>query len=241
MLAVVIAVCWYFARQIKNPYAFPLTFCCMVCLANFCIGQAEYWAVLFSLLAIGLMVQGFESELFPYIAYWIAGMLFVVIALFKGVTGLLLIPIICGAILLQKDYGWEKFWQYFLFLAGGFVFACIGFLSLCLTIWPNAIPDMLMSAEVARVGSYPGWVYLLSEVGYFYSMIVYMPILIFVIFFAMLYFLKIVHRNTRDAFLFAGMWIVPFVIVFLQGEFFVYQYLVLMIPAIVTVFLWDQT
>ena len=165
----------------------------------------------------------------------VAGAMFVIIGLFKGITALMFLPVLCAALLLRSHTR-----LYWLDLVGGWLAAVVAFFALNATIWPHMLSDMLMSAQVARVGMYPWYLYLLSNVGYLLPACYYIPLLGVSLFLGLLIGLRYLAIDTKQGALFAAMWAVPFGIVFMQGEFFIYQYYVLMFPAIVTLVLWGR-
>lgn len=226
-LCFVVAGAWVFARSIGGRWAFPVTFVAFACVGNFVILQAEYWAVLVSLVALALLLRDNEN------LHAVAGVLFVVVALFKGVTGLLCVPVICAALLMKRRLYWMD-------IFGGFVCGASVFVWLNLTIWPNMLPDMLMSAQIARVGQYPIWTYLISEVVYMYTAFLYIPLAAVGVIAGLFMIIRLVQRDIRDAALYAAMWTVSFAIVFSQGEFFIYHYFILTVPALVTILKWEE-
>jgi hypothetical protein len=235
-LAVVTVIAYYFSIVVNrykplqtNIYTFPLIWLSMVAIANFIILQAEYWAVVFSLLTIAFLLTDNEH------LHYLAGALFVVIGLFKGITCLMFLPILCAVLLLRPS--WRLYW---VDVAGGFLSAVAMFFVLNATIWPHMLSDMLMSAQVARVGMYPVILYALSTVGLLFVALQYMPLAIVGIIAALLYFIRECGRSATGSMLFAVMWVVPFGIVFMQGEFFYYHYYPLVVPTLVTLILWGR-
>ena len=229
-LCIIVAVIWYFARTVGGVWTFPLAFVSFTCVGNFVILQAEYWALVWSLLAIALLMHDDE------VLHLIAGSMFVVIALFKGITGLLCISIICAVLLLKPNARFHV--VEFMF---GFVNSIYLFFALDIMIWPNMIPDILMSAQVARVGQFPFWMYLMSEGAYLYAGIVYIPLLAAGLFLGVMYLVKIGTTNLNATVWYVGMWLTPFAIIFTQGEFFVYHYFVLSLPTLITLILWNKS
>ena len=228
-LCIITAVIWYFAKTVGGRWTFPLTFIAFTCIGNFVILQAEYWALIWSLLAIALLLHDNENY------HALAGALFIVIALFKGITGLLCIPILCAVLLLKPGVR-----LYLADLFFGFCGALGTFLLLCLTVWHYALPDMLMSAQVARVGEFPYWMYFMSLIAYLFSAVFYIPLVSVGCLAGLVYILRKGYTDIRTALLCLLMWVVPFAIIYIQGEFFVYHYVVLTLPTLITLILWNR-
>jgi hypothetical protein len=228
-LIILILCCWYISRKIVFPYSFPFLFLAFVCQANFGILMAEWFSVLFSLVAVSLCME--ENKNYTIAA----GALCLCIALIKSITVLMVIPTICAIYLLDKEIDWKRF-------AAGYISAGFAFLICCLTIWPYSIGDMLMSRLVAHVGLYDlgtilVWFWITQDrsslpvaIGY------YMPILaIGFVAAVMMGAVWLSKRDTHKLLLLMGIWVIPITIVLIQSEFIVYHYLVLMLPAIMSV------
>ena len=243
ILIVIITIAYYFSRRVPVPYAFFLIFYTFTTMANFCVLQAEYWAALCAVLAIAMLQSHMKEVLFA------AGALAVWIFLLKGITGLLVIPILCGAYLLfiYLDPHVTVFtilagrWNMALLkridlLIAGFVSAAAIFVCLWLTIWPNMVSDMLLSPQLARVGQ----VGPVNLIVWFFAQLVlsplYIPVLLIGIAFGAIFFFAWVrHQDTDIRVAYELMWIVPAVIVIAQGEMFLYHYLAFVPAAVVTV------
>jgi hypothetical protein len=240
-LLAIIAVAWYFARIVAEPYSFLLVFYTFVTMANFCTLQAEYFAVLLSVLAIALIVSR------SYVGLFAAGMLFILIFFIKGITGLLVVPILCGAYLLMaepdflsQDY-YEPWLEFFspswvlAWLLGVFTVSLVFFL-MWLWYWPNMVADILLSPHMARVGQAP----ILNLIMWFFAQLIvaplYMPVLfIGFIFGAILFFAWVRFQGWRLGAAYLLMWLAPLAMVIMQGEVFLYHYLVFVPAAVVTV------
>jgi hypothetical protein len=232
MLCIILAVSYFFAKRVNIKYGFLLTFFSLAWVGNFCIGQSEYWAVVFSLLAIALMLS-------DSILQWIcAGTLIPIISLFKGITGLMLIVIVCAVLLLK----WGNIPNWKQWLAGTTGIAICGALWLvtCFTIWPHQISDILMSPHLARVGEYPLFDYFMSLFGYVISTMIYIPLFIVAILAAVVYLIYSGKFGGWYTAAFVAMWATTFVIVLCQGEFFIYQYYCMTVPALITIILWER-
>jgi hypothetical protein len=227
-LIILIVCCYYVSRKMVFPYAFPFLFLSFVCMANFGILMSEWFAVLFSLVAIALCME-FEPE-----HTFVAGALCIGIALLKSITGLMVIPIICAVYLLHKRFAWKDFIE-------GYLLAGVAFLIMCATVWPFSIGDMLMSSKIAHVGMYGyqtlfAWFWFTQAQSIFpLIMWVYLPIVIIGCVCAGYVLVKgLIKSEYQKMGVFCLMWLVPITIVFVQSEFIVYHYLLMALPAIVT-------
>lgn len=228
-LIILIACVWYVSRKISFPYAFPFLFLSFVCMANFGILMSEWFAVMFSLVAVAMCTEGKVHYTFG------AGVLMVCVGLLKSITSLMLIPVVCAVWLLNK-----KLDTYHL-LTGCVVASCV-FGMLCLTVWPYSIGDMLMSRLVAHVGMYDyttilSWFWLTQDGrGFPQTMVYHLPIILIGIIAAIPVVAKY-HDDYKKMGMFAAMWLIPIGIVLVQSEFIIYHYIVLVFPAIISVVL----
>jgi hypothetical protein len=229
MLIIMLACCWYVASKIKFPFAFLFLALSFICEANFSIGMAEWFTVLFSLIAVAWCMEDNKNWTFA------AGALCIIIALLKSISGLMVVPIICAVYLFGKKIEWKRF-------IAGYAAAGLTFLALCATIWPYSIGDMLMSRLIAHVGMYGPkelmeWFWMTQAKSYLPSvMAYYIPaILVGMIAAIFVLFYYLGKKDKIPLVLFLGMWSIPIAIVFVQSEFIIYHYLVMMLPAIITI------
>lgn len=244
-LVAIICVAAYFARVVAVPYAFLLVFYTFAAIANFCTMQAEYWAALWSLAAVAMLVSGSRA------AWYGSGALMVWVFLLKGITGLLVIPVMCGAFLLlskhddldlvQMIIDLERDLERITLFIFGFVSAAALFLLLSLIWWPHVMADMLLSPHLARVGM----VGALNIIVWFIAQLVmsplYIPVLLIGIVFGAIFFFAVVRYQDPDfRIAYELMWLVPAAIVMVQGEMFLYHYLAFVPAAVVTVLLCER-
>jgi hypothetical protein len=194
---------------------FPLSAFLLLSTSNFIVGQAEWWAVLFSLLAIALFLA--DSK---YL-WCLGGVVVTLIFAFKGITILLIVPIIVALYLYRDD--WFKRLLY------GAVLSVVS-LFVLIVVFPHMISDMLLSAYIARVGLYTAdnllGAGLLNGVGSLY--------LIPGILAGLLAIPWILKQPRYKTLAIIGMWITCFAIICIQSEFFVTHYIVLLLPIIIT-------
>jgi hypothetical protein len=222
---IVLLCCWYFASKFKE-HQIPMFAVCayaFLTVMNFLALQAEWWSALFSLVALGLLLSDKRY------AYALCGVVLLFIFLLKGITGLLIIPILCAAYLLDEDFMQKAPIALF-----SFFFSGLCFFLLCLTIFPNAIPDMLMSAQLARVGQHPYPVLINSMFEKFFTLAAYLPAFLFAVVIGF-YQYATVRLPKMKYLALTLLWLFPLAIVFAMGEFFLYHYAVLIFPAIVSI------
>ena len=232
-LVILLICCGYISRRIglKNPYTFPLLVLAFACQANFGIMMSEWFSVLFSLVAIALCFEPDKRWTFA------AGALCVAIALLKGITVFMVIPAVCAVYLLGGSIDWKR-------AITGFFTASVVFISLCATVWPYQIMDILMSGHVAHVGHYSVTTLLtyfwMTQTGMTLPIFLstYIPVILcgaaISVILILRYFSKLQYR---DLGFFLLMWAIPALIVIIQSEFIGYHYLVFVLPAIVTFFI----
>ncbi len=233
-LAILLVCCWYIANKLfpeRVRLIYPLLVLAFICQANFGIMMSEWFAVLFSLVVVALCFESNEN------LHVVAGMLMVGIGLLKGITAFLIIPVFCAVYLLGKHADYKR-------VLAGCTVAATAYLLLCLTVWPYQIMDTLLSGKIAHVGHYQIVTllsnFLMTQTGTNlpWFLITYIPIIaigvIAAVFVSVRYLAT--FRYTKLV-LFIVLWIIPAAIIILQSEFFGYHYLVLMFPAIVTIFI----
>lgn len=233
-LIILIFCCWYISKRIQFPYAFPILFLSFACQASFGVLMSEWFAVLFSLVAIAMCMEKDSRWLY------VAGALCICIGLLKSITLLMVIPILCAVYLLGKDIDLKKF-------AVGYFAAGISFLILCFTIWPYSIGDMLMSRLVAHVGMYDPltlmqWFWMTQARSNLPTVLsMYVPALVVAAVIAVLVFVGYYAKSRwKNIAAFLVMWGVPTIIVLVQSEFIIYHYIVLLLPAIVSMILFAR-
>lgn len=223
-IAIVLCVCWYFSKSVKIEYAFLVSSVSFLTVLNFIALQAEWWASLFALLAIALFCSDTRWK------WGIAGVVITTIFLFKGITILLVIPIICAVYLLNNKHYIEK-------LVVGAVASVLSLAAILLCgQFPDVIQDMLMSASIARVG-FHGFDVIVEQLVYnFIPAAMYIPTLLAGVIAALcLYMLCTKQRGWVRLFVIFAMWVSSIAIVVIQSEFFAYHYVVLIIPAIISI------
>lgn len=220
-LIAIIGVSYYFSRKIHTPYGFLLTFFSLTMVSNFCIGQTEHWVVMLSLVAIGLAID--ESWL-------MVGLVISTVTLFKGVTVLMFIPVLIAAYLLERK---EPDW---IGIGAGIVTAINIWVISVVLFWKYQIGDIMMMPLLAEVGTKSLYHYLTMTIAYTFMSAVMIPVLIMGMVAGLLYL-----AISKDKLAVALMWIVPLLVVPITGEFYIYHYYLLVVPAIVSIILLERT
>ena len=227
-VVVALVCCWYFATSFTKERVpiFAISSLALLTATNFVVMQAEWFAVLACLVCIGMLNRDNLG------AYTVSGFLMFFMFLLKGISGLLIIPILCYLyIVTENPY---VFFERTAYAFLGFLMAGAAFLAMCLTVFPHAIPDMMMSAALARVGQYPVTTYLNSMFAGMGTLSMYVPAFVFTVAIG-LYVLVTVRLSKLKFAALLLMWLVPFLMVLAQGEFFLYHYFVLIFPGILSV------
>jgi len=218
-LGIVLAICWYFGRQLKNEMLFPLSAFLLLSTSNFIVGQAEWWAVLFSLLAIALFLADHKY------LWCLGGVVVTLIFAFKGITILLIIPIIVALFLYRKDW--------LVRLVYGGVASVVALLILIVT-FPHMLSDMILSAYIARVGLYSTENLLFSGVLNGVASLYLIPGILGGTLAGIITLPRVLKQPRFKMLAIIGMWITCFAIICIQSEFFVTHYIVLLLPIIIT-------
>ena len=227
VLMAIIAIAWYASKQFKTKYTFLLIFFSLTTCANFCMFQAEYFSVLLSFLCIALILS--DNKWCNYAA----GPVMLWVFLCKGITGVFVIPIIISVILLKKD--WVP--NIKRFVVSCMVSGMLYFIA-CLTIFQNSIPDMILSKSLARVGIYP--ILRALDIATFMGGTIYLYIPVILIGAVAGILLLYSYYGAAKFWLILGLWCVPVAMIFLQGEFFVYHYLTLVIPSVISIVAYER-
>ena len=227
-VGIALVCCWYFATSFKKDTIpiFSVTALAVLTPMNFVLMQAEWFAVLVALVCVGLLYRDTLT------VYTLSGILMFFMFLLKGISGLLIIPVLCFLyIVTDNPY---VFFERAAYAVLGFFLSAVAFFALCLTVLPHAIPDMLMAAALARVGQYSVVTYLNTLFNELVTIPLYIPAMFFTLVIGL--YLLLTVKLPRDKFAaLLLMWLVPVAVVLAQAEFFVYHYYVLALPGILSV------
>jgi hypothetical protein len=225
-LAFLIFVAAYIAYILGGRYTFWIIFFAFTTCCNFCIMQAEWWAVLLSLAALACMMH--DNPHAPYIA----GFLFIFIGMIKGITAFLFIPTLCGVYLLGKPQQ-NAIVKVLCGVLATTVVVCIA----QLTIWPNMLPDLLLAPVITGVGRLGLYDQTVMFVGQSITSMFYIPVLIVGLGATGVLLFSGYFKEWESLAIFSGMWLSVMALVFVHSEFFAYQFLVYVLPSIVTILL----
>jgi hypothetical protein len=244
---VVLAICWYFAKKVQevhgnNPFfVFAIVCTGLFLIHPFCIFQSEWFAVIGSLLALGIIFE--NTEYCSHFGFGIAGVIMGMIGFLKLSTFLMIIPVIIAWILLAGKKN-VSIWDITQVIEGFIGMIFIGF-TICLIAFPHAIPDMILSIDLVQANQIrpvnADWVTALST-GIISTPLDVIPILlatvVSVILAGILYFGNKEGRKPYHGYLMLIiMWGASFAGAFAAREFFAYHYMPLVLPAIITLIL----
>lgn len=226
-LILVLSICYYFSTKFNNKYLFLLMGVSFLSPLNFTLLQAEWWASLLAFLSITLFISDKHRN------HYLSGAIVTIIFLFKGITLLLILPIIGTIYLLKKD--WLVRLEYGL---GGSINAVLFILSA--SFFKDVIPDLLLSAQIAHVGM----IDIQSLLSYFLANTIvtlfHIPVIICgLVALSSLFIYYMSKREINKVVVIILMWLTTISIVVIQSEFFIYHYMVLIVPSIITIILID--
>jgi len=223
-LLFLILVSAYIAYVLGGRYTFWILFFSFTTCCNFCIMQAEWWAVLLSLAALACLMHDNQ-----YAAY-IAGFLFIFVGAIKGITAFLFIPVLCGVYLLGKPQQNAT--------VKAIAASAVITIAVCvaqLTIWPNMLPDLLLAPAITGVGRHDMTSLVLTFIGQDILAMFYIPALIVGFVALALLVISGYFDSARKIVLFAVMWVSVAALVFIHSEFFAYQFMIYVIPSVVAI------
>jgi len=224
-LLLVFGICYYFSTKFENKYIFLLTSMAFLTPLNFIALQAEWFASLFAFLTLSLFLTDKPSN------YYLAGAIITIIFLFKGITILLVVPIVCALYLMKKNIKEQLKYG----ALGSIVFL---WFVLIWNAFGHVISDMLLSAKIARLGYLDIFTMVANLIYNFITVYIYIPIILCGVGAAFLLFYNMMKERMVDRVCaLVLMWISTFAIVFFQSEFFIYHYIVLIVPTIITIIL----
>lgn len=225
-IGIVLLICYYFSKQINRKYVFLLTSLAFLTPMGFISISPDWWACLISILALSLFLS------YNKINWCLAGILITFIFLIKGVTLFLIIPIICVLYLFKKDIIINR-------LIYG---ACGSILSLSIILlsglFPHIISDMILSMQIAQVGSIGIGDLIVTFITKGLIMWAYIPAILVGIYSTCLLYIKCTtERKMKDLAFIIIMWLSAFSVIFIQGEFWHYHYASFIIPSIISIIL----
>ena len=231
----------FFEEDWQRDVAIYITIFALLSLNNFCLFQAEWFAVIGSLILLSMLLSNSRWT------HFLAGLIAIGIISLKGSTIFLIPAIFAAYILLDIKYEKEFFCKIERFAFG--IGTGIGIsIVLCYTVFKNAIPDMLLAVQVAW-NARPTHIDLPDSPAYLlHSMVpsaltipMLLPGIITLVVICEIVLLPLIIRNgwkvKKTVIALIIMWVVPLIAIMIQGEFFAYHYVMLLFPAIVTLIL----
>jgi hypothetical protein len=225
-LVFLIIVTAYVAYVLGGRYTFWILFFTFTTCCNFCVMQAEWWAVLLSLAALACLMH--DNPHAPYIA----GFLFIFIGMIKGITAFLFIPVVCGVYLLGKPQQ-----NAIVKVLCGALVATVVVCIAQLTIWPNALPDLLLAPAITGVGRLGLYDQTLIFVGQSITALIYIPALIVGFGSSAILLYSGYFKEWKSLTFFVVMWLSVMALVLVHSEFFAYHFFIYVIPSVITVLL----
>lgn len=223
----VIVASWLFSRNIlKMKYSFLLCSFGILCSLNLNQGQAEFWSLILAMIAAALLVE--ENKLWHYVS----GILLMFAFLTKGTTACLVVSAICALIVLNKKVNWAR-------VITGFVGMGVIFLIANFTIWKTLLSDIILAPMLSHVGEYS----MMGQViAIIIATIIAASIYIPCVGIGGTYGLIWIKNHLKDPriYAFTVMWGIVFFITWGQGETFAYQFFPLVLPAIVSLILFEK-
>jgi hypothetical protein len=205
---------------------------------NLFLLQPEWFAVLASLLSAWLLMQEHPA------AQVLGGIVAALVFALKGSTAFMVPAIACATLLFTGKKDW------IINMIDGLIGTIIGGAVLCLTVFPNAIPDIILSMQISGFSRSGGLIGLnpIDRFGYLmYEGIMsvsQMPVVIVGIAATIAIFLLIFFEARREGrlpdrteilfyLIVTGMWVFSLASVALVGEFYPYHYMLLIFPSII--------
>ena len=225
-LAILIIAAAYIAYVLGGRYTFWIIFFAFTTCCNFCIMQAEWWAVLLSLAALACLMH--DNPHAPYIA----GFLFIFVGMIKGITAFLFIPVVCGVYLLGKPQQ-NAIVKVLCGVLATTAAVCIA----QLTIWPNMLPDLLLAPAITGVGRLELYDQVLIFIGQSITSMFYIPVLIVGLGATGILLFAGYFKDWKPLAIFCVMWLSVMALVFIHSEFFAYHFFIYVVPSIVTILL----
>jgi len=226
-VAIAIVACWLFSRNVlKIRYGFLLSFFGTMCALNLNVLQAEWWSLCLVMIVAALLVE--ENKWLHYLS----GALLMFAFLTKGTTISLVISVLCALIVLNHKVDWARVTAGFVGMGGLFLVANF-------TIWPTLVSDIMLAPMLSHVGEY-------SMTGQAIAIIIatiiaasiYLPCAGIGGTYGFVWAKN--HLKDPRIYAFLTMWCVVFLVTWGQGETFAYQFFPLILPAIVSLVLYEK-
>jgi len=222
----VIIICYYFSTKVKDKYIFLLSALAFLTPTNHMTLIPDWWAPLIALFALTLFLTNKPSN------HYLSGIMITIMFLLKGPTILLVIPIAC-ALYLLKSNDWINC------LKRGAISSSLSliFILLC-GYFKNIIPDMILSTYYVHQVYYDFQTTLIILLQNLIPLYFCMPIFIAGVAGACILCINFMKKKEiSKALMLILMWITPLFYVFIQNEFIIAHYVILIIPSIISLIL----
>ena len=222
----VIIICYYLSTKFKDKYIFLLSTLAFLTSTNTMTLQPDWWAPLVALFALTLFLTNKPSN------HYLSGIMITIMFLLKGPTIILVIPIAC-ALYLLKSNDWINC------LKRGAISSSLSliFILLC-GYFKNIIPDMILSTYYVHQVYYDFQTTLIILLQNLIPLYFCMPIFIAGVAGACILCINFMKKKEiSKALMLILMWITPLFYVFIQNEFIIAHYVILIIPSIISLIL----
>jgi len=226
-VGIAIVACWLFSRNVlRIKYGFLISFFGSMCVLNVNSLQAEWWSLFLVMVAAALLVE--ENKLWHYLS----GVLLMLAFLTKGTTISLVVSGICALIVLNYKVDWMR-------ATAGFVVAGGMFLLSNFTIFPTLISDIILAPQLSHVFEYSMTGQAIAVVvATIIAVSIYLPCAGVGGTYGLVWLKN--HLKDPRAYAFLSMWGITFVVIWIQNETFAYQFYPLILPAIVSLVLFEK-
>ena len=226
-VAFAIFACWIFSRNVlKIKYGFLLCFFGTMCVLNVNTLQAEWWSLFLVMIATALLVE--ENKWLHYVS----GILLMLAFLTKGTTVSLVISGICALIVLNYKVDWVRVTTGFIATGGLFLLANF-------TIWKTLVSDIILAPQLSHVFEYSMTGQAIAiVVATIIAVSIYIPCAGIGGTYGLVWLKS--HLKDPRVYAFLSMWCIVFFITWVQNESFAYQFYPLVLPAIVSLVLFEK-
>jgi len=222
----VIIICYYFSTKFENKYIFLLSVLAFLTPTNTLTLIPDWWAPLIALFALTLFLTNKPSN------HYLSGIMITIMFLLKGPTIILVIPIAC-ALYLLKDNDWLNCLKRGAISSSLFLI----FILLC-GYFKNIIPDMILSTYYVHQIYYDFQTTLILLIQNLIPLYFCMPIFIAGLIGACILYLKLTkNKEINKILMLILMWISSLLYIFIQNEFYLTHYLILLVPSIISLIL----
>lgn len=225
-IGIAIFACWLFSRNVlKIKHGFLISFFGSMCVLNVNSLQAEWWSLFLVMIATALLIE--ENRWWHYIS----GMLLMFAFLTKGTTISLVVSGICALIVLNHKVDWAR-------AVTGFIVTGSLFLLSNYTIWKTLVSDIILAPQLSHVFEYSMTGQAIAVVvATIIAVSIYLPCAGIGGTYGLIWLKN--HLKDPRIYAFVAMWGITFVVIWIQNETFAYQFYPLILPAIISLILFE--